>query len=285
MALQYGTRLGKALGVAALIAAAVHSARADMPRRIASFNVCADQLAVALADPSQIVGLSPYASDPNISTVVDKARQFPKLLLQAEALVPYQPDLVLVGTWDRPLTQRLLRNLGFRVVRFDVVNDLNAARAQIREVAALLGHPRRGAALIADLDAAQRRLASARRPASLTAMLVGNAGYTVGPNSLASALMVEAGLTPPPGAPRGYGGYVPLERLIELNPDYLVMSSLIDEPHGQGALYLTHPALRALYPPERRIVLPSRFTLCAGPSLIPAFDYLAETMARLAGPR
>ena len=116
-------------------------------------------------------------------------------------------------------------------------------------------------------------------------MLVGNAGYTVGPNSLASALMVEAGLTPPPGAPRGYGGYVPLERLIELNPDYLVMSSLIDEPHGQGALYLTHPALRALYPPERRIVLPSRFTLCAGPSLIPAFDYLAETMARLAGPR
>ena len=59
MALQYGTRLGKALGVAALIAAAVHSARADMPRRIASFNVCADQLAVALADPSQIVGLSP----------------------------------------------------------------------------------------------------------------------------------------------------------------------------------------------------------------------------------
>ena len=75
---------------------------------------------------------------------------------------------------------------------------------------------------------------------------------------------------------------MPLEKLIELQPDYLVMASLIEQPDGQGALYLTHPALRALYPPARRIVLPSRFTLCAGPSLIAAFDYLTEVVTRLA---
>ena len=67
------------------------------------------QLVVALADPSQIVGLSPYASDPNISVIAGTARTFPRLALQAEAMVPLKPDLVLVGTWDRPLTQRLLR--------------------------------------------------------------------------------------------------------------------------------------------------------------------------------
>ena len=60
--------------------------------------------------------------------------------------------------------------------------------------------------------------------------------------------MTEAGLTPPRGAPKGYGGYVPLERLIELKPDYLVMASHIEQPDGQGALYLTHPALREMYP-------------------------------------
>jgi iron complex transport system substrate-binding protein len=60
------------------------------------------------------------------------------------------------------------------------------------------------------------------------------------------------------------------------------MASLVETPDGQGALYLTHPALRALYPAEKRIVLPSRFTLCAGPSLIPAFDYLADVLTRLA---
>lgn len=271
--------------VAAMLAgqsAGAAGAAADAPRRVASFNVCADQLVVALADPAQIVGLSPYASDPAISTVVDKARAFPRLALQAEAMVPLKPDLILVGTWDRPLTQRMLRSLGLRVVGVDVVNDLAGARVQIRSVAALLGHPARGDALIAEIDAAQERLRRAPRPKALSALLIGNGGYTVGPDSLAAALMAEAGLTPPPGAPQGYGGYVPLERLVMLRPDYLVMASVIETPDAQGALYLTHPALRALYPPARRLVLPSRFTLCAGPSLVAALDYLAELMASLA---
>ncbi len=276
------SRTMTAVGAAMLVASLASPARAQAPQRIASFNLCADQLVAALADPSQIVGLSPYASDPRISAVAEQARKFPKLPLQAEALVPHRPDLVLVGTWDRPLTQRLLRSLGFRVVGVDVVANLDAARAQIRGVAKLLGHPERGEALIARIDAAQRRLAAAPRPASSSAMLVGNNGYTVGPDSLASALMTEAGLTLPRGAPKGYGGFVPLERLIELKPDYLVMASHIEQPDGQGAVYLTHPALREMYPAQRRIELPSRFTLCAGPSLIGAFDYLTEVVTKLA---
>ena len=68
-------------------------------------------------------------------------------------------------------------------------------------------------------------------------------------------------MKPPPGAPAGYGGFVPLEKLIDAAP-----GSPGDDEHpsrrrtDQGALYLTHPALRALYPPERRIVLPTRYT-------------------------
>ena len=273
-----------AASVLALVVAA-GSAQAETPRRIASFNLCADQLVVALADPEQIAGLSPYAGDPGSSVIAEKAKAFRRLPLQAEALVPLKPDLVLVGSWDRPLTQRLLRSLGFRVVRVDVASGLPEARRQIREVAALLGHPERGETLIAAIDAAQARLKAAPRPASSTALLIGNNGYTVGPDSLAAALMAEAGLAAPPGAPGGYGGYVPLEKLIELKPDYLVVSSLIEEPQGQGAMYVTHPALRALYPPEKRIVLPARYTLCAGPSLVPAFDHLAGVMAKLAGKR
>ena len=34
----------------------------------------------------------------------------------------------------------------------------------------------------------------------------------------------------------------------------------------------------ALYPPERRIALPTRFTMCGGPALVAAFDYLAGAL-------
>lgn len=181
--------------------------------------------------------------------------------------------------------QQMLRALGFNVVKIDVVADLAAAHVQIREVAALVGHPERGEALIAEIAAAQQRLAQAVQGRSTTALLVGNGGYTAGSASLAAALMKEAGLTPPAGGLAGYGGFIPLEKLIELRPDVLVMSNALQTPDGQGAVYLTHPALQQLYPMSRRIILPTRYTLCGGPSLIAAFDYLSEVVTRLAARR
>jgi iron complex transport system substrate-binding protein len=258
------------------------SRAADPPRRVVSFNVCADQLVLALADPGQIAALSPNAADPALSVLAEQARAFKLVGRTAETVAPIDPDLILVGTWDRPLTQQMLRALGFRMVPVELINDIDGALVQIRSVAALLGHPDKGVALEAEIASARARLARALRPAATTALLVGNGGYTVGPASLAAALMVETGLQPPRGAPTGYGGYVPLEKLIALRPDYLVMSSVVETPDGQGALYLAHPALRALYPPARRIILPSRYTLCGGPGLVAAFDYLTGVVTRLA---
>jgi iron complex transport system substrate-binding protein len=255
---------------------------ADPPRRVVSFNICADQLVVALADPAQVAGLSPYAGDPMLSAVAAAARAYRTVPWHAESVVPLDPDLVLVGPRDRSVTQRLLSALGFRVVGIDLVGTLALARQQIREVAALLGQPGRGEALLVELDAARARLAAAPRPKARTALLVGHGGYSEGPESLAAGLIAEAGLLPPAGAPAGIGGFVPLERLVMLRPDLLVVSSAIEVPRDQGALYLTHPALRELYPPSRRLTLPGRYTLCGGPGLIAGLDHLGRELARLA---
>ena len=53
------------------------------------------------------------------------------------------------------------------------------------------------------------------------------------------------------------------------------------EPTDQGALYLTHPALRGAYPPEKRIALPARYSMCGGPALIEAMNYLEGEFKRL----
>ncbi len=69
-------RLIKRLILAALLIALAGAtpalAASGIPQRIASFNLCADQLIVALADPQQIAGLSPYAADPALSVVAAK---------------------------------------------------------------------------------------------------------------------------------------------------------------------------------------------------------------------
>jgi iron complex transport system substrate-binding protein len=257
-------------------------ALADAPRRVVSFNQCADQLVLALADPAQIAGLSPYATDPTLSAVAEKARAFPRLDWQAESTIALGPDLVLIGQMDRPVTKHMLRAQGLRLHEVALIADLNTARTQIVEVAAVLGHPERGERLLADLDAARARLHAAPKPPYTTALLVNRGGYTAGQHSLAAALLAEAGLKPPPGAPPGYGGFVPLERLLTLHPDVIVLNNLPTGAGDQGSYNLSHPALDALYPPERRIILPPRYTICGGAALVEAFDYLAELLARLA---
>ena len=255
-------------------------ASAQTPRRVVSFNLCADQLVVALADPEQIAGLSPYAADPNLSFVADKARAFRRIDWQAEATIALEPDLVFVGSWDRSATRRMLRKLGFRTMELDLAPDLASARQQIVDVAAALGHPERGEQLIAALDAARARLEAVRLPYR-TALVLERGGFTAGPDSLAATLLATAGLKPPSGAPSGFGGFLPLEKLLVLRPDLIFLKDPPAQPSDQGALFFTHPALRALYPASRRIALPTRFTMCGGPALVAAFDYLAEVLARL----
>lgn len=257
------------------------AADADVPRRVVSFNLCADQLVVALADPSQIAGLSPYAADAGLSVVAEEARRFRRLDWQAEATILLQPDLVFVGPNDRPVTRRVLAAQGLRVVETAFVTDLESARRQIVKVADLLGQSERGARLVEKLDAARARLAARRQKQLLTALVVERGGYTQGPSSLAATLLATAGLVPPPGAPAGYGGFIPLEKLLTLKPDILFVKDPPQYPQDQGALYFMHPAVQALYPPERRIALPTRYTMCGGPALVAAFDYLADALGRM----
>lgn len=274
-------RLARAFLIAFALASPPVLAAGAVPQRVVSFNLCADQLVLALADPSQIAALSPYAADPTLSVMAKEAEKYPRLAWQAESVMPLNPDLVLIGSWDRAVTRRLLTALKFKIAELDVVLDIDAVRAQIRQVADLLGHPERGARLVADLDAARARLMARPPPTATTALVVERGGFTAGTDTLVAALLADAGLHAPPGAPASIGGYVPLERLLVLKPDVIVFKERLGEARDQGALYLTHPALRALYPPERQIILPERYTLCGGPALVAAYDYLAAAMDRL----
>ncbi len=277
------TKLLAALALLAWGAGAHAAAAQSAPRHVVSFNLCTDQLVVALADPKQIAGLSPYAADPHVSVVAEQARNFRRLEWQAESVLPLAPDLVLVGPWDRPVTRKILNALGLRVVEVPLADDLDAVRAQIRSVAALLGHSDRGEDLIRRLDAARDRLAALRQPGFSTALVLERGGFTAGSASLVASILAQAGLRPPPGSPGENGGYLSLERLLMLDPDLLFLKDPPSAPHDQGALMFTHPALEALYPPRRRIALPTRYTLCGGPAAVAALDYMAGVMTRLAG--
>lgn len=272
------------LVVLAGLCGALDVARAEgPPKRIVSFNLCADQLLLALADPAQIAGLSPYATNAALSTMTEQAARFQRLDWDAESVVNLAPDLVLVGPSNRP-THAMLNAMGIRVVEVSLISNLAEARQQARTIGALVGHPERGEALARELEQAEARLAAAALKPPLTALVVQRGGYSEGPASLVAGMLTVAGLRPPANAPAGlggFGGYVSLEQLLIDGPDVLVLQDPPRVAGDQGALFITHPALLARYGVNRRIDLPERFTVCGGPSLLQGLDYLTAAIKKL----
>ena len=282
------THIPGVLALAVMILASVPSASVSAeigrPGRIVSINLCADELLMALADADQIAALSPYAVDPTLSFLADEATAFRHDAAEAEIVIDIAPDLILAGRFTKLATRNLLTGLGYRVVPVDAARSIEQSVAQIREIAALVGHPERGETLIGEIETA---FASARRAAEAMTLLPSAAvyqrrGYVTGAETLTAELLTAVGLANAGGALAGRtGGFVPLERLVSVRPDYLVVAAPEIPAEDQGTALLSHPVLTQLYPPERRIFLSEKLTVCAGPSLPAALNYLAAEVARI----
>lgn len=252
------------------------------PERIVSINLCADELLLALADPGQIAGLSVYAADPVMSFMAERATAFRHDAGEAETVVDLKPDLVLAGRFTKRDTRDMLARLGYRVELLDAVRSIDESIAQIRQVAALVGHAERGEALVAEIEAARARdsiIAGATRP---TAAIYQRRGYVTGGNTLTGDLLATAGFANGGAGLAGdTGGFVPLEEIVARPPDFIVVAALDRRAEDQGSALLAHPALARLFPPKKRIVLPEKLTVCGGPSLPAALDWLASQARRL----
>lgn len=262
--------------VALLFAALLGQARADAPRRIVSANLCADQLLLALADPAQIASLSPLAHDPGISYLHERATMFPVNRGHAEDVVRREADLVLVSPFDSRNMRALLEARGVAFFGVAPWTSLADGKSQVRALAERIGQAERGEALIAQIDAALAR-ARAQLPPRRTSLALERRGYLPGVGSLLVDVVQQLGLVELSGeAASGGEGFIGLEKLIRLRPDYLIVSDIAGGVEDQGQAFLVHPALAAYYPFERRIDAPSRLTLCGGPSTPELIDALAS---------
>ena len=269
-------RLLRSVATAALLMSAGPSLAASP--RIVSNNVCTDQLLLALADPGQILGLSRFSRDARQGWVGEGARNFPILSGGAEDILVSRPDVVTASQYDKRSTRDLLKTNGINLIELPVPRSLGEVREQIREMGQIAGHPERAAAEIAKLDAA---IAGARQAAAnrhFRVLPLSRRGWVPGRDSFVGAILAEAGLA---NAAGDLGGFASLESIVQLKPDFLVVSDAGDRAEDDGRAFLLHPALQRFYPREKRIVIPERMTECGGVLLADALNALTKELKRV----
>jgi iron complex transport system substrate-binding protein len=274
-------RLVQSLLMVATLALPGALSAANLPR-IASMNVCSDQLLLTLADPEQILGLSRFSRDGWQSWAADRARRYPVLSGGAEDVLVAKPDIVVASLFDKRSTRELLKANGLHVAEFTVPRTLDEVKDQIREMGEVVQHPDRARAEIARLDAAIARARQAATDKHYRVLPLSRRGWVSGRDSLVSSLLTETGLLNPAGELGvAFGGFASLEAIISLKPDFILVSEAGDRAEDDGRAFLLHPALERFYPPEKRIVIPERLTVCGGVMLAEALDVLTAELKRV----
>jgi len=241
------------------------------PRRVASLNLCTDELVLLLAAPAQIASVTHLSQDPAESPLWQAARRYRRndgSLLSVAAL---RPDLVVTmggGARDR---LRIAERLGIPTLDLPFARSLDDVVTSIRRVAAALGRPAAGEALV-------RRIAALRASASVArtdTIWLGGGGRTVSATALEAQWMALAGMR----QRATQGDQIGLETLLVRPPRILLRS---DYRHGQYSnqqRWLNHPLARQVRG-ARAIPTDGRRWTCMGPLLIDEIARLRREAAQ-----
>ena len=245
------------------------------PKRVVSLNMCADQLLVALADPGQIVALTEWARDPELSSVAVQARAFAFTHRTAEEVMALHPDLVIGAPFRTKTVLAPLKANGVRMVELPRGEGVEGIAASITTIADAVGHPERGRAMIAGMHRDLARIGPPPGRGRVAAYYQRN-GFLTGTGTRVDDMMQRVGLVNLAGKlGRPALSRLSLEEMALARPDFLVMDSGVRDVADRGTAALHHPILDAAVPPSRRFYIPQSLTVCGTPGFAKAVAMLA----------
>jgi iron complex transport system substrate-binding protein len=214
-----------------LLACAVSpSARAaDLkPRRVASLNLSADEVLVAILPMERLVSVTQWADAPGTSNVVGRVPPGVHRFVKAdlEQLVALRPDLAVVSEYTDADFLKQLERSGLRVHRMLGLGTLAGVRGAILDLGRAVGEDAAARALVAEFDwklaELGRRLTGSTKPR----VLYWSGNMTAGADTAIGALVEAAGAVNV-GREMGIVGIAPpgAERAFVTNPDVILVGT------------------------------------------------------------
>jgi len=261
---------------------------AKAPQAIVSLTLTTDELLSSLVDPGRMAAIEAFATDPGISNVAEWAKKVPvKVSADKEKILALGADLVLVADWKEKDFVQSLRDARVPVFVFHSPNDFEELKSAVRQIAALVGEPARGQALLARVD---RRLAvvaglwrggvEGNKP---TVLAYSFDGSTYGKGTSFDALVQKAGLVNV-AARAGMTGWPVLskEQVVALDPDVVVLPSWSwdgrDDPQKFLDRFRADPVFAGLKAVKNHkvVVLPDRHLQSTSQFMVDGVEDLAR---------
>jgi len=262
---------------AVLSLAVTTSTYAAQPQRIASVNLCTDQLLLMLAAPERIASISALSLDPHSSYMAGSASRHHINHGKTEELLPLKPDLILASGFAAKPAVVLMRRLGYRVEVLPLATGIAGIRTNISRLATLVGEQEKGEQLIQEMDRKIRGVTSSLSASRPKAIFYQPRGYTSGKDTLQDEAMRLAGWRNV-AAEIGVSGYssIGLEDLLKSQPEQIFTSSYAPGTSSIAQRQLQHPVIRRLTRERPMVEIAYRLWICDGPMFADAVEALAS---------
>ncbi|MFO1260086.1 MAG: ABC transporter substrate-binding protein [Sphingomonadaceae bacterium] len=258
-----------------------HEPVSRAPSRIVSMNPCVDAILREVAAPGQIAAISHYSQDARATSVpLEWALAHPVVGDTAEDVLSARPDLVIAGPHIASETLSALKRMGVPLLSTSVPATVAESKAQIAQIAARIGQPERGRALVQRIGQAVARMRSSTSHQP-SALIWQDAGLVPGSGTLADELLRNAGFRSASAEMKlAQWDMVSVEQLLLDPPDIVMTGSAGMESDGAARGDARNPVLAKAGARIMIAEFPSRLLHCAGPTIIDTADHLVAIRSR-----
>lgn len=203
-------------------------------RRIVSGTVFTDALLLRICPPARVRSLHQLSTDVRYSAVAAESKAFPHHHRGgAEEILALSPDFVIVSSFSREDTRRLLSRTGCPVLRFQGFSSVADIQNNMRAFGYMIGCDDATAQLVDEMDATLDLAAVGRAQRRAWRTLHYEAGRTSGSDTTYDSLLRWVGANNAALALGIVGSQaIAAEQVLALDPDALVVGVV---PGGEDA--------------------------------------------------
>jgi iron complex transport system substrate-binding protein len=202
------------------------------PDHIISCALFIDEIVVTLASKKNILGVSTFSLDNDISNIKDDVSAVPnKVVFNVEKLISLSPDLLFVADWTPADGVRQLKNAGIAAFIVQFPQTVVQVEETIRTISIALGEKKKGDGLVSwmeeELSKVARSLDSDQKRKALTVLDYNPTyGSSFGRSTLWDDIVSKAGcinLARTLKTDKIGTAILSREKIIELDPDIIIL--------------------------------------------------------------